>query len=56
MELAKYIDIAALCETRFSESGSLNNLEYSFFWNGKLEEKEGRLEWALLTKRISSQC
>ena len=36
MELAKYnIDIAALCETRFSESGSLNDLEYSFFWSGK---------------------
>ena len=36
MELAKYnIDIAALCETRFSESGSPNNLEYSFFWSGK---------------------
>ena len=38
MELAKYnIDIAALCETRFSESGSLNDLEYSFFWRGKPE-------------------
>ena len=38
MELAKYnIDIAALCETRFSESGSLNGLEYSFFWSGKPE-------------------
>ena len=38
MELAKYnIDIAALCETRFSESGSLNELEYSFFWSGKPE-------------------
>ena len=36
MELAMYnIDIAALCETRFSESGSLNDLEYSFFWSGK---------------------
>ena len=36
MELAKYnIDIAALCETRFSESGSLNDLEYSLFWSGK---------------------
>ena len=36
MELAKYnIDIAALCETRFS--GSLNDLEYSFFWRGKPE-------------------
>ena len=38
MELAKYnIDIAALCETRLSESGSLNDLEYSFFWSGKPE-------------------
>ena len=38
MELAKYnIDIAALCETRFSESGSLNDLEYSFFWSGNPE-------------------
>ena len=38
MELAKYnIDIAALCETRFSESGSRNDLEYSFFWSGKPE-------------------
>ena len=37
-ELAKYnINIAALCETRFSESGSLNDLEYSFFWSGKPE-------------------
>ena len=38
MELVKCnIDIATLCETRFSESGSLNNLEYSFFWSGKPE-------------------
>ena len=38
MELAKYnIDIAALCETRFSESGNLNDLKYSFFWSGKAE-------------------
>ena len=42
MELAKYnIDIAALCEARLSESGSLNDLEYSFFWSGK-PEGEGR--------------
>ncbi|KAK2160711.1 hypothetical protein NP493_1627g01054 [Ridgeia piscesae] len=42
IELAKYnIDIVALCETRFSESGSLNDLEYSFFWIGK-PEREGR--------------
>ena len=38
MELAKYnIDIAALRETRFPESGSFNNLEYSFFPSGKSE-------------------
>ncbi|KAK2190839.1 hypothetical protein NP493_66g01010 [Ridgeia piscesae] len=38
MELAKYnIDIASLCETRFSESGSLNDLEHSFLWSGKPE-------------------
>ena len=36
MELAKYnINIAALYETRLSESGSLNDLEYSFCWSGK---------------------
>ena len=54
MELAKYnIDIAALCETRFSESGSLNDSLSSGVANPK--EKEGRPEWALLSKRISSQ-
>ena len=38
MELAKYnIDIAALCETRLPESGSLDDFEYSFFWGGKPE-------------------
>ena len=38
MELAKYnIDIADLCEARFSGSGSLNDLEYCFFWIGKPE-------------------
>ena len=42
MELVKYnIDIAALCETRFSEYGSLNDLEYSFFWSGKQEGERG---------------
>ena len=36
MELAKYnIDIVALCEIRLSESGCLNDLEYSFFWSGE---------------------
>ena len=50
MELAKYnTDIAALCETRFSESGSLNDLEYSFFWSGKPEEetREARVGFAI---------
>lgn len=36
MELQKYsIDIAALSETRFSESGSLDDMGYTFFWSGK---------------------
>ena len=36
MELAKYtIDIAVLSETRFLASGSLNDLEYTFYWSGK---------------------
>ena len=36
MELAKYnIDLAALFETRFSESGCPNDLGYSFFSSGK---------------------
>ena len=36
MELAKYnIDIAVLNETRFHASGSLNDLEYTFYWSGK---------------------
>ena len=52
IELAKY-DIAALCETRFSESGILNDFLSSGVANPK--EKEGRPEWALLYKRISSQ-
>ena len=38
MEFAKYnIEIAALCETKFSESGCLNDLEYTFFGCGKPE-------------------
>ena len=36
MELAKYtIDIAVLRETRFDASGSLTDLEYTFYWSGK---------------------
>ena len=54
MELTKYnIEIAALCETRLLESGSTNDLEYSFFWSGKPEGEKGRPEWALLSKMIS---
>ena len=56
MELAKYnIDIAALCKQR-SQS-----LIVSTNWNtlssgvANPKEKEGRPEWALLSKRISSQ-
>ena len=54
MELAKYnIDMAALCETMFSESGNLNDLEYSFFWSGisEGERREARVGFAI--KRIS---
>ena len=50
MELAKYnIDIAALCETRFSESCSLDALEYSFFWSGKPkgERREAEVGFAI---------
>ena len=49
-ELANYnIDIAALCEARFSESNSLNNLKYSFFWSGKPEgeRKEAGVGYAI---------
>ena len=36
MKLAKYnIDIAVLSETCFHASGSLNDLEYTFYWSGK---------------------
>ena len=50
MELAKYnIDIAALCETRFSESDSLNDFEYSLSRSGKPEgeKKEAGLGFAI---------
>ena len=50
MALAKYnIDIAALCETRFSDTGSLNDLEYTFFWSGKPEgeRREAGLGFAI---------
>jgi hypothetical protein len=42
MELAKYrIDIAALCETRFPESGNTSDLDYTFFWSGKPTGERG---------------
>ena len=50
MELATYnIDIAVLCETRFSESCSLDDLEYSFFWSGKPkgERREAEVGFAI---------
>ena len=46
MELSKYnINIAALCETRFSESGSLNDLEYS--WQTRRRKKEAEMGFAI---------
>ena len=50
MVLAKYnIDIAVLSETRFSESGSLNDLYYTFNWSGipKGERREAGVEFAI---------
>ena len=36
IELAKYNnDTAVLSETHFHTSGSLNDLEYTFYWSGK---------------------
>ncbi|KAK3509681.1 hypothetical protein QTP70_008422 [Hemibagrus guttatus] len=57
MELAKYrIDIAALCETRFPESGSLNDLDYTFFWSGKPdgEKREAGVGFAIRKDIVSS--
>ena len=52
MELAKYnIDISVLCETRLSESGSLNELEYSFFWSGKPEGERREVGVGFLIKK-----
>jgi hypothetical protein len=40
MELAKYnIDIAALSETRLSSSGSVTDIDYTFFWSGRPENE-----------------
>ena len=50
MELAKYnIDIAVLSETRFHASGSLNDLEYTFYWSGKPngERREAGIGFAI---------
>ena len=49
VELPKYnIDIAALCKTRFAESGSLTTCNTLSFRVANPKEKEGRPEWALL--------
>lgn len=56
MELAKYrIDIAALCETRFPDSGSLNDLDYIFFWSGKPygEKREAGVGFAIRKDIVS---
>ena len=56
LELAKHnIDIAALYETRLSLSGSLNDLEYSFFWSGKPkgERRKAGVGFAIKTNVIT---
>ena len=42
MELAKYnIDIAAICETRFSESGSLNDMnDFTYIAHAQKHQSE----------------
>ena len=56
MELAKYnIDIAALCETRLSESGSQTTWNILSSGVANPNEKEVRPELALLSKMISSR-
>ena len=50
MEFAKYnIDIAGLSEARFHKSGSLNDLEYTFYWSGKQngERREAGVGFAI---------
>ena len=66
MELARYnIDIALLSETRFHASGSLNDLEYTFYWSGKPngERREAGVGFAIKRHRgkadrnaTSSEC
>ena len=55
MELTKYnIDIASLCETRLSETGSLN--DFGVLLSSRVANpREGWLEWALLSKLIEMQ-
>ena len=41
-ELARYnVDVAALCETRFAEEGSLTEKGpgYTFFWSGRSQDE-----------------
>ena len=55
MELEKYrIDIAALSETRFSESGCLDDMDYTFFWSGKPDglRREAGVGFAIRKKII----
>ena len=50
MELDKYnIDIAVLSEPRFHASGSLNDMEYTFYWGGKPngERREAGVDFAI---------
>ena len=52
MELAKYnIDIAALSETGFSESGRLSDFEYSFLCSGKPEGERREAEVGFAIKK-----
>ena len=49
MELVKYTsDIAVLSETRFHAPGSLNDLEYTFYWSGK---PNGERRWSRLCNK-----
>ena len=50
MELDKYnIEIAVLSEIRFHASGSLDDLEYTFYWSGKPngERREAGVRFAI---------
>lgn len=57
MELAKYnIDIAALSETRLSSSGSVTDIDYTFFWSGRPEEerREAGVGFAIKKEIVST--